>query len=298
MNTATDNIFRLNTKNPEAVISVVDESLDMNSGIRCDLLTGISSSELTMALLDKKQNKFLALEVFQNPEPSKNNFGWLVTIPGKSIILKNYNFKNVSVGVQNSHATLVPSALFREDDAAKYFRFNFNEDDATVHSEIVRGFDTVNVYGVPKLLTETMNHLFSSYHLHHHSTALLEGVHLSFKKSGGKLFFLNIRKEYIDIVVTEGKQLIFFNSFHTKSIEDLVYYVMFVCDRLELNPETLSLVLLGEVERESAVYNLLYKYIRNITFSARQEIFNFSYVFKEIPSHFYFNLFSLALCES
>jgi hypothetical protein len=298
LNSATDNIFRLNTKNPEAVISIVDESLEMNPEIRCDLVSGISSSEFSLALLDKTQNKFLALEVFQNPEPEKNNFSWLVTIPDKSILLKNYNFKNVSVGIQNRQTTLVPSALFNEDDAAKYFHFNFNQDDATVLSEAVHGFDAVNVFGVPKLLAETMKHLFNGYHLHHHATALLNGIHLSFKKSGEKFFFLNIRKENIDIVVTEGKQLIFFNSFNYKSIDDLMYYVMFTCDRLQMNPETLSMVLMGEVERESAVYNLLYKYIRNLSFASRQDIFNFSYVFKEIPSHFYFNLFSLALCES
>jgi hypothetical protein len=300
LNSATDNIFRLNTKNPEAVISILDESLEMNPGIRCDLISGISSSEFTLASLDRKQNKFLALEVFQNPDPSDpvKHAAWLKTIPGKSILLKNYNFKNISVELLNEQSTLVPSALFREEDASKYFHFNFNAGDSAIHSQPVRAFDAVNVFGVPELLNETMNHLFGNYDLHHHSTALLEGIHLSFKKSGEKLFFLNIRKDYIDIVVTEGKKLIFFNSFNTKSIDDLVYYVMFVCDRLQLNPETVSTYLLGAVERESAIYNLLYKYIRNIRFAPRPDVFSFSYVFKEIPSHFYFNLFSLALCES
>ncbi len=300
MNSHTDSIFRLNTKNPEAVISIVDESLEMNPGIRCDLLAGISSSELTLALLDKKQNKFLALEVFQNSGLS-DTFkltSWLETIPGKSILLKNYTFKNTVVGFLNEQSTLVPSALFREEDASKYFHFNLHADDAMVHSEPVRAFDSVNVFGVPKPLTETMNHVFGNHHLHHHATALLEGIHFSFKKSGEKIFFLNIRKEYVDIVVTEGKKLIFFNSFNYKSIDDLVYYVMFVCDRLQLNPEMVSTWLMGDVERESAIYNLLFKYIRNISFAKRPDVFNFSYVFKEIPSHFYFNLFSLALCES
>ena len=300
LNSATDNIFRHNTRNPEAVISIIDESLEINPGIRCDLLSGISSSEFILALFDKKHNKFLALEVFQNPEISdvKSQCAWLTTIPAKSIILKNYNFKNVSVEILNHEATLVPSALFREKDESTYFQFNFNDHDAVIRSEPVRAFEAMNIFGVPKLLTETLNHLFGSYDLHHHSTALLEGIHLSFKKSGEKTFFLNIRKEYIDMVVTEGKKLVFFNSFNYKSIDDLIYYVMFACDRLQMNPETVPTLLLGEVERESAIYKLLYKYIRNINFAKRPEVFNFSYVFKEIPAHFYFNIFSLAFCES
>jgi len=70
-----------------------------------------------------------------------------------------------------------------EEDASKYFQFIFNVDNATIYWKHVRAYDAVNVFGVPKLLTETMNALFDNYHLHHHSTALLEGIHLSFKKS-------------------------------------------------------------------------------------------------------------------
>ena len=284
------------------MISIIDESLEMNPGIRCDLVSGIASSEFTLALLDKKQNKFLALEVFQNPDPTppdaKKQAAWLTTIPGKSLILKNYSFKNISVEILNEQTTLVPSALFREENSAKYFHFNFNAADTTIHAEPVRAFDAMNVFGVPALLIQTMNHIFGNYEIHHHSTALLEGIHLSFKKSGEKIFFLNIRKDYVDIVVTEGKKLVFTNSFNYKSIDDQVYYVMFVCDRLQMNPETVTTLLLGDVERESAIYHMLYKYIRNISFAARPDAFNFSYAFKEIPAHFYFNLFSLALCES
>jgi hypothetical protein len=297
LNSATDNIFRLNTKNPEAMICIMDESLEMNPGLRCDLLSGVSASEVSLALLDRKQNKFLALEVFQNPDPSQEA-SWLKAVSEKSILLKKYQANNTVVEVLNGLSTLVPSALFREEDAADYFHFNFNEGDSTVHHEPVRAFDAVNVFGITRPLSESVNHLFGNCRLHHHATALLEGIHLSYKKSGEKLFFLNVRKEHLDIVVTEGKKLIFFNSFITKNIDDLVYYVMFVCDRLQLNPETVATYLLGDVERESAVYNQLYKYIRNVRFIARPDVFDFSYVFKDIPPHFYFNLFSLALCES
>jgi hypothetical protein len=300
LTSATDPIFRFNTKNPDAVISIVDESLEMNKDIRCDLFAGVSATELSLALLDKKQNKFLALEIFQNDgiAESSNHEGWLKEIPGKSNLLKNFKFKSTTVAVVNETTTLVPSALFREEDAAKYFRFNFEKNDSPVFSEQVRAFDVVNVFGLPVSAHVSLNGLFSNPSIHHHTTALLEGVRLSIKPQQEKTLVLNIRTGYVDILVMEGKKLVLINSFSYKNMDDLVYYVMFACDRLQLNPETVSTFIAGEVQKESAVYHLLYKYIRNIKFLSRPAPFDFSYVFNEIPAHFYFNLFSLALCES
>ncbi len=299
MNSTADNIFRLNTKNPEAIISIVDESLEMKSGIRCDLFSSISENEVSLAMLDRKQNKFLALEVFQRDlSGSVKHSEWLNEIPAKSIILKNYEFKSTTVAVVNELSTLVPSALFREEDTEKYFRFNFNSNHSHILSESIRAFDVVNVFALSSSLNESVYRLFDHPAIHHHTSSLLQGVHLAFRKSNEKMLLINIRSGYVDIVVTEGKKLIFTNSFAFKNNDDLVYYVMFVCDRLQLDTESVSTFILGEVERESAMYHMLYKYIRNLNFAPRPSVFDFSYVFKEIPAHFYFNLFSLALCES
>ncbi len=300
MNPATENIFRLNTKNPEAVICIVDEALEMKNSIRCDLISSVSANEFSLALLDRKQNKFLALEVFQYPgeNDSSKYSAWLNGMPSKSILLKNFEFKTVAVSVANEESTLVPSALFKKEDAEKYFQFNFNRAPANIYSENIRAFDMMNVFSVPASVNDCINHLFDNPSVHHHSTALLEGLHLAVRKSNEKLFLLNVRNGYIDIVVTEGRKLTLVNSFPYNNVDDLVYYVMFVCDRLQLNPETITTFIFGEAEKESAVHSMLYKYIRNIQFASRKNIFDFSYVFKDIPEHFYFNLFSLALCES
>ena len=300
MNPATDNIFKLSSKNPEAVIFIRDESLEMKKDIQCDLFSGISSTEFALALLDRKRNKFLALEVFRTDaitEPARQAL-WLKETSKESIILKNDSFKKASVAIVNELTTLIPSALFRKEDAEKYFHFNFNEEDTVIHSEHIRSFDAVNTFAISKPVEEAVNLIFNQPDIHHHETALLEGIFLSFKKSNDKTLLLNIRDGYVDIIVTEGKKLIFINTFSYKTGNDLLYYVMFACDRLQLNPEIISAILMGSVEKETETYHLLYKYIRNVSFSPRLNVFDFSYVFNEIPAHFFFNLFSLALCES
>jgi hypothetical protein len=299
LDTTTDNIFRFNTKNPDAVISVMDESLELNRDTRCDLYSGISSSEFSLALHDRKQNKFLAMEVFRNElsDPSQQ-VQWLHEVSGKSDLLKKNKFRTTTVSVINEFTTLVPSALFQKEDAEKYFHFNFDAKEVKVHSETIRAFDVVNVFAVSGPMVKAMDQIFDEPVIHHHTTALLEGVHLTFKKSNEQKVLLNVRREYVDIIVTENGKLVFINSFNCRNADDLVYYVLFVCDRLQLNPETVSMYVTGDVETESALYMLLYKYIRNISFAPGYDVFEFSYVFKGLPSHHYFNLYSLALCGS
>ena len=216
----------------------------------------------------------------------------------KSSLLKKQTFKSVHVAVVNEWATLVPSALFRTEDAEKYFQFNFSAADVNIHSEKIAAYDLVTVFACTKSLEETLNRIFDSPVLHHHSTSLLEGIHLAIKRTNDKTLLVNVRSGFIDVLITEGKKLIFMNSFPCRNSDDLCYYVMYVCDRLQLNPEMISMYLTGDIQEESTEYQLLYRYIRNIKFFAGPAVFDFSYVFKEIPGHIYFNLFSLALCES
>jgi hypothetical protein len=292
LNSATDPIFRLNTKNPDAVISIIDESLEINANLRCELLASISSKEIALALFHKKQNKFLALEVFQLHETS------LPEIPGKSSILKRGNYSSVSVEIINELSTIVPAALFHQQDAEKYYHFNFGSDDLLIQAEPITSYDAVNVFASSREFSESLNSLFGKHQVHHHAAVLLQGIHLSFNKMNGKLLVVNIRQDYIDIIVTEGKQLKLINSFNYKTTEDILYYVLFVCDRLQLNPESTQTYLMGQIEKESAAFHMLYKYIKELTFASHPGTFEFSYLFGEIPAHYYFNLFSLPLCES
>jgi hypothetical protein len=75
-----------------------------------------------------------------------------------------------------------------------------------------------------------------------------------------------------------------------------MYFLGYVLEYLELNPEIVMVTLLGEIEKDSALYEIAYKYVRNIRFGVRNEDFKFSYVFDDLPRHFYFPLIHLQQC--
>jgi hypothetical protein len=78
----------------------------------------------------------------------------------------------------------------------------------------------------------------------------------------------------------------------------VTYYLVFVLEQLNLNPETIPLVLLGDVEATVGLSELLHRYIRHVERGRRNEAFRYSYILNQLPPQSNFpllNFFSCAL---
>ena len=113
-----------------------------------------------------------------------------------------------------------------------------------------------------------------------------------------KRIFVNVRNSYLDIIITEERKLLYYNSFNYRSKEDFIYYVIFVLEQLKLNPEEIDLILSGYIDKNSKIFDIIFNYVRNIRFQGLTDSFKYSYIFNDIPSHYYFNLLNVGLCES
>jgi hypothetical protein len=99
----------------------------------------------------------------------------------------------------------------------------------------------------------------------------------------------------IDIIVTENKKLILLNTFTWQTNEDILYYVMFVSEQLELNPEKFPMIVSGDIDDSSSIYQLLYRYVRNVTFPDKH--LTLEMLDDDFPFHHFALLYNLALCE-
>ena len=109
--------------------------------------------------------------------------------------------------------------------------------------------------------------------------------------------FVNTGHAHIDILQIKDKKLDYYNTFRYNTAEDFMYYLVFVVEQLNLNPESVQLMLLGEIEKHSPLSDLMHKYIRNIQFLERNSDHRYSFVFDQLPGHYYYNLLNASLCE-
>ena len=73
------------------------------------------------------------------------------------------------------------------------------------------------------------------------------------------------------------------------------YFILFVCEQLEINTEYLQLEFMGDVKKDSELYDLTYKYIRHVKFAKR--IVNLSPNINSLLEHEYYILLHQHLCE-
>lgn len=176
-----------------------------------------------------------------------------------------YTFGQVTICHENNLYTLVPKAVFTEDAQAEYLKFNTKilpTDFITFDSLDL--FDMVVVY-VP--YTNINNYFFEKYGsftFNHSTTLFIEKTLKVAKNDSLTKIHVHIYHRRMDILVSLNKKVMLFNSFEYHTPEDLLYYILFTAEQLELDPDEFPLFLSGKIKTGDDYYSLAYEYVRNV----------------------------------
>jgi hypothetical protein len=271
------------------ILNKADESFDAKDLQKYDLTFEMGEKTFGYSLLDVEKNKFIALSFYRNHLADLiSSLSWL-----------GGQFHSVYGIIGNSRFTLIPEALYIENEKESYFNFlHEQETGESVLSDRISHLGIYTVYSIPATCREYINKLFPKVTLCHISSVLISNIWMSAKNMTGCKVFLNLREEQFDLLAFEGNQLKYSNAFRFHTAEDIAYYVIFVFEQLNLNPEEVHLALLGNIDKFSPVFELLFRYIRDIEFVRRTDGFNYSYLFNEIPGHYYYTLLNPFPCGS
>ncbi len=280
----------------QPVVSITDESYDLGYAHRYRLLIEITNDGATVVVLNQGSDKFILLRDYQfNIEERNRN---LEDIFSSDEFLSHVNYKSVTVSIVSPKTTLVPSPFYDSNESRKLLEFNHTlKASDVIYCNYVRSFDLHNVFAVPKDLDELLKSNFKNFNLLHAATPFMEGVHLEYLNMALTSLFVNVSKKGLELMATNGKQLLFYNNFNYETMEDFAYYMLFVAEQLRINPELNPVTLSGNIQKDSPVFTTLYKYFRHVNFAERTEQYNYHFEFEKIPSHTYFSVFSQALCE-
>ncbi len=153
--------------------------------------------------------------------------------------------------------------------------------------------DTEIVFANPEQTTELLKRTFPSAQVMHLNSTYFHKLNSCLSDTTDKLF-VNVSSTHLD-VIRYGAQmsLLLMNRYPYQAANDFIYYVLLACEELRVNREKTELVLLGEVDIQSKVYDLCYRYFRSISFVQKPEAINFSKAFDMFPKHLHFNLYNL-----
>lgn len=228
------------------------------------LVIQVALNAFSFCVLDLITNKVLHTQVFnfeKNKVIEEQLWRTFVDCP---MLTKNYD--EVVVLHNNNLNAFVPTSLFDTNFLASYLQYNTKVFETDFFAfDVIAPYEINNVY-VPFInINNFLLDQFESFDYKNSNSILVKKCIDFSKNKEEKQVFVHIQKEHFEIVVVRNQELIFFNSFYYSTAEDFIYYLLFTCEQLQLNPETINVQLLGDCSVDDTNFKIAYQYIRNCT---------------------------------
>ena len=268
--------------------SIIDSKyLESHSTKECHLSIQIGMNGISFCI--RNSLEILALESYNN------SLSKLESNIEKNRWLKQ-DYASTNITLNTKKYVLIPKLLYKNEDRNKYLKLNhINTEQLESLSDEVKSIESFVVYGISKAEQDIISTFFPKSTIKHISSIHITNMLAKYKNCEEKTMIINVDYKQIHITVLDHTKLIFFNVFNYKTAYDCVYYTLFVCEQLELNPEHLSVELMGEIKKESELYNLIYTYIRYVNFAKRSV--NLSPNIDSLLEHEHYTLLHQHLCE-
>lgn len=280
-------------------ICFIDKTYNSTLSKNFHLSVQISPDGLFFTVLDPDKSKYIVLAGYNFfVKRPRLLLKYVKDIFEKEEIIR-VDYMSIDILYSTGSFTLVPKALFSNDDAEKFLGFNNNHDHGfIIKKSLFQRAETWCIYDFPENLSQYLESVLPKANVNHNLFPLIESILKNNRNFPEKLqVHLNFFREYFEMVIINGPKLIQCNIFNYKTERDIMYYVLYVFDQMKLSPEDTDLIIQGHMPQISPVYHLLKKYIRKTAFAKLDTTYQYSYTFSQIPEHYFSSLFSLYKCE-
>lgn len=167
--------------------------------------------------------------------------------------------------------SLVPTQVWEDKNPISYLQYTLKtlSQDFVAHDSILQ--DTVKLVYIP--FVNLNNYFFETFGDFHYYHAL--GLWIDYcatQANQETCVFANLTSKQLDVLVFKEGKLQLINSFEYHSPEDLVYYILFTYEQLDLDTEEVPIYLSGSIDKTKPSYSSLYTYIRYVEFIATHSL--------------------------
>lgn len=231
-------------------------------------------------------------EVIVQETQTLNSEDSLPNIIRKNLSLNN-DFAKVTVGFISPYTTLVPNIIYKEEDGTSYLENSFRIPHRHyLLSDNLSSLQCQNVYLAPIDIYNFFQNKYSNIRFFHFTTPLLIAWQEQAVQFQKPTVFINVMNDTFQIGAYNREKLLLTNIYEFKTAKDFLYFALLVLDQLRLDVNTTKVFLSGEIMKASEIYNLLYRYIRELDFIDKKSSYIFDAAFANQPNHFNFDLYS------
>lgn len=204
----------------------------------------------------------------------------------------NNSFFQILICYDYAKSIMIPSEHYSLDNAGPLLNnITGSTINSFVISEAVAGWQMNNVYAVPVEVHEWVTRKFPSGKTGHNYSLAVRNLK-SCDTTG--CISLDILTSDLSIVAGKENKLLLAQNFSWSSPEDVIYYLLKVCQQLDLSQREVKVALSGLIEKESFLFKELQQYFMHIELKEATWIADNN----EYPAHFFTLLNDLAKCAS
>lgn len=169
------------------------------------------------------------------------------------------NMKSFRFICETDVYTLVPTAIFKEEEASLYLNFHdkTENNDRVLFNRLLQR-DIVNVFSIPNALNTAVNQLYPGSTIEHHLSWFFNE---KLNQQNDNSVQIWVRPEIMDVVVLTSGNVILANSYAYETSKDFVYFTLNLFEQLSLNKEEYK-VKLYNTKNQTDIQNHLKKYIK------------------------------------
>lgn len=207
-------------------------------------------------------------------------------------------YASVSISISNLNFSIIPKALFDLKELNHYVQLN-SSPGATyeyLHSTLKNNGIVIG-FAIPKDLKAWIDKVFPNANIHHEIGVSIGASMRDYNSLSSSRLILNVHYDHFDFIYMKEGKLNFANSFAYESDEDFLYFTLFTCEQLGINPHEIQTFLLGNLKRGGSLHQLLFQYIKNLEFGQINKNIKITSGLAGLPKHSFYNTFNQYLCE-
>lgn len=277
-------------------IDVIDDSFDINITTSYFLSIQVSLNGLSFSVLDPVRNIYILFKHIRFDKEDINYTRTQEILITDSVL--NYDYKRVFFLFNTMNATIIPGSLYNYEETKNNLLFTSQIEDEQykIESQKIKLADAWNLFAIPNFLYYLVKNQYTEVVFFQQFTPQIEANLLSGVVATDPVMYINIQKEFFDIVVLRKYSLLFCNSFKYNNSEEFAYFALNSIKQLNLDQKNLKVILSGIMSSRDSYYLTLNKYLNSVTIVQPPQHFDFSSGFKAVRIEEFYNLFSLPLC--
>lgn len=185
--------------------------------------------------------------------------------------IRHHNFKkkNKKCILFEGKGVLVPKQLFDKSNKAIYLSLSdVNLKSKKIGSKHIEANNQVLVFSQSRDWSLLLKEFFFDIETTHFAAELIPFLSKVSKDNLKKSVFIHLRKDFFDLFIYQGSQLLFFNSFPKNNEEEFLYYLFFVLEQFYLRANQFVAIFLGKFLEYKGYYKVFEEFhsITNFTF--------------------------------